>query len=177
FRKNHGTPIGLLDMASQFLEFRNGLFGVLSVDQGGTSMPEVEGDRGDAPAQFLFADKFGMVFAQIPDDRRDVEHALVVGHDDQGPSLWNIDLVDKAVAGPQDPGAAHDQIVQDGDAPLVRMISKKLEAQPLNGMEQCQDQSKKKEKNQTEGIGNQFFHGHGLRDAGCKNKKTTRRVV
>src|SRR5690606_38127872 len=97
FGKDHGAVVVRRDGACQLPEFGNGLSGILAIDKDRSPMPKVEGDRGDPPTELLFTDEFWVVAAQVPDDRGDVEHALVVGHDDQRPVMGYLPLARKAV--------------------------------------------------------------------------------
>src|SRR5690606_22188803 len=70
-----------------------------------------------------------------------------------------LPLARKAVTGAQHPGRGHDQEVQQRDAGLVGPVAKEVQAQPLDGVEDGQDQTEEKEEKDAQGIGKRFCHG------------------
>ena len=58
------------------------LFGFFSIDKYRPAMLQIKRDTRNSFTQLFFAYEFGVYFAQIPNQWRNVKHALVIGCDD-----------------------------------------------------------------------------------------------
>jgi hypothetical protein len=94
-----------------------------------------------------------MVHAHVPDNRWNIVHALVVGHNDEGSICWKLLLVSESIPGSQNIRAPHDEPIEDGDTFFVSIISNQIETQPLYGMKNDQYQTKQQEKEDGQRIG------------------------
>ena len=128
-------------------------------------MSKIEGNARDAFAQFFLADKLWMKPSQMPDNGRDVIHALVVGHNDQRACIRHDLCRFKGVTGTQQMGASHQAKVQPAHTFFMSLISKHVKAYTLNGVKDDQYQSETYEIQGRKGIRKDLLH------AGTKIKK------
>lgn len=158
FRKNYCSAFMRLYIPSQFRDLGQSLPAILTVDQYRASVPEVVGNAGNTASKFLLAYKFRVMLPKVPDYRRDVIHALVVGHEYQGFIHRKVMWVLKAVACTEKVCAAHDPQVKQAHTSFMSFVTENIKANPLYTVKDHEQYSEYNEVQNSEWVSEELSH-------------------
>ncbi len=142
------------------------LLSVVAVYDGVFAVAQVPRDAGCAVCQLFFGDKLGVPSLEYPADGRNVEHTLVVAHQNQGLALGQLlqdFLVEHFVRSTRKVQSLHERPhhgVVDAGIGLIAYPG----GEHLQGVIKEQNEPKGEHKNDTERIVNDFLHSIAIRD-------------
>ena len=150
--------IGLLNVFAESGNFDNGLLGVFAINERGSTLAQVIRHAGDSMRQLDFLDKRGRIPTKKPDDRRDVEHTLVIGYENNWAVSRQVLVISKFNAAASQIPA----IRNAGVHPVYRFFvggpTKLIKRNNLHNVVNTQHQAKVKQVNNAQYVINYFFH-------------------